>query len=775
MNKVIKINKQLFILLVSTFLLIILIYIGQLNFLLTHFIIDITGTIVAITIFVIGWNTREFAKNNFMIVLSLGYLIVGFLTMFHTLTIKETQFFVNIDFNTSVQFSLVSRYLESITMVIAFSYLQRKGEIKGKFALAIVSILTAGIIYIILKGYFPVCYKEDPGLTQFKVISEYIICFMYLLSAYILWRKRNLFKKTVLYSILIAILFMLIAEIFFTLYYNYYSVINLYGHLFVLLSRILIYYAFIYYNLKRPYKVLFNNLSKYNEELTKKNQELRIKDIAIDSSINAFILMDLDNTITYANKAFLEMFDFEDYAEVIGLKATVFIRNEEKLSDIIDSLKATGNWKGEITVHSKKGEVKYFFLTLNYVYSDAGELSNIMALGFDISIRKKTELELVEAKKQAEAANIAKSNFLANMSHEIRTPLNGIQGFLQLLELTDVNDMQKIYLKNMSISLETLLNVINDILDVSKIEAGKLKLANIEFNLSAVVKESIIPFIKITEEKNIALEIYIDDKLPTILSGDPIRIKQVIQNLVSNAIKFTDNGKISIDVTLLKQKGKKYEIEFVITDTGIGMNDEILHSIFQPFSQADISSTRKYGGTGLGLTICKTIVELMNGNIEVKSKEERGTVFIFTIWLQAAKETIEVNHIPNDKKLEILKKDIRILLVEDNEVNITFLKMFFEMNNIYLVIAKNGQEAVDLCKEHQFNIILMDCLMPIMDGFEATKIIRLNEGDNVKIIAMTALAMKGDIEKCIKVGMDDYISKPIDIEHLINIINKYSS
>ncbi len=771
-----KYSRILFLIFLAVFTLFLLYYLGTFSFLLTHYLIELYGTIVAITIFNIGWNTRHYAKNTFMSILALGYLFVGILTVCHTLTYRGMGIFPNIGANITTQFCIIKRYIESITTAVAFIYLKRTSNIKDSLWLNIIIILSGLTIFSVLYGYFPDCYIDGVGLTKFKIISEYIICFNYLFSIYLLIKKRDRMENILRNTILLSIIVMVISEVCFTLYDIHESVVLLYGHIFMLISRTFIYYALIYYTLRRPYKILFDDLAKYADKLAAINKELIVKDTAIASAYNAIGLMDLDVKLNYVNSSFIRLLGYDNYEEVIGKDIRVFLDNPKKGKEILDSIESINHWHGETLLYKKDGSLLDCHVTVNKIYSEEEEQIGIMISFMDISKRKKTEQELLTAKKEAEKASMAKSNFLANMSHEIRTPINGIQGFLYLLENTKVDKEQMKYINYIKVSTETLLTVINDILDVSKIEAGKLVFENITFNLYDILKETFVPFTELAKNKGLSLSLNINDDVPKFVSGDPTRLKQVIINLLSNAIKFTNQGFVELTVGLEIKTANNYNIQFTVKDSGIGMNQETLNSIFTPFSQADASSTRKYGGTGLGLTICKSIVELMGGKIAVESQENKGSTFTFNVILKEVKKNNIIISKNNDEKIEIEQGNyLKVLLVEDNEINRSFLTMFFEMNKIHCDIVVNGREAVEACSKAKYDIVFMDCLMPVMDGYEATQKIRsLENGHHPIIIAMTACAMKGDIEKCLAVGMDDYLGKPIDFKQLTEMINKYA-
>jgi len=496
----------------------------------------------------------------------------------------------------------------------------------------------------------------------------------------------------------------------------------------------------------------------------------------LDQVRNGVIATDLYGRIIYWNR-FSEVLYQWPAEEVLGKTIAETVVPEDRccqIERVIEDIICYGYRETELPVKRKDGSQFMAFFAFSVLKDQDGRSVGFVGVSIDLTERKKVEQDLLLAKERAESATRAKSEFLANMSHEIRTPMNAVIGLTGLLLSTNIDDEQRDYIETIRSSGDSLLAVISDILDFSKIEGGMLDIDRGPFDLRKCLESSLNMVFPAAARKGLSISFEIEKDVPGQLLGDPIRLKQILVNLLGNAVKFTERGEISIRASLKpspRQKNGRYEILFAVKDTGIGISKDRMSRLFQSFSQVDASTTRKYGGTGLGLVISKNLAELMGGRIWAESEPGKGSTFFFTIMAglsPASPSADRQDVLPKADSGEEHKRlrHLAVLLAEDNLINQKVALRMLERLGYKADIAANGEEVLEALKNRHYDVVLMDVQMPEMDGLEATRRIRSIRGHQPYIIAMTAHAMKGDREICLGAGMNDYVSKPVRMEEL---------
>jgi PAS domain S-box-containing protein len=533
--------------------------------------------------------------------------------------------------------------------------------------------------------------------------------------------------------------------------------------------------------LVRRYGVVQDITQRKLSELKLKESEEKFKELA--ENLGEVIWIHEAEQIVYINSAFKKVFGRTCQSLYDNPHLSIDTIHPEDRERIVQAYKevdytAKYLYDEQYRIIRPDGTIRWVWARAFPICRENGKTMRSVGICDDITSIKEYEKSLSQAKEEAEAANAAKSQFLANMSHEIRTPINGVMGMLQLLQMTELTKEQVDYIKVSMTSADSLLRVINDILDYSKIEAGQLKIKKLKFDLAEFLNEIVVMFKPSVLKKGFALNMYIDDNVPNKLIGDSFRLRQVLSNLIGNAIKFTPKGRIDLIVRKLEECNNEVKLEWLVQDTGIGLSGEIIKTIFNSFNQADSSTTRQYGGTGLGLSICKGLVENMKGEIWVESKEGEGSNFYFTCVLEKSEEdapsVTKVFNIEGCPTEDVLK----LLIVEDDEVSRMVIEKFAKKKGWQVILAENGKEAIDCYREQRFNAVLMDVQIPILDGYKATGIIRQLDnkmGLHTPIIAITAHSLKEDREKCLEAGMDDYLSKPVNVNEFYRIVEKCMS
>lgn len=530
-------------------------------------------------------------------------------------------------------------------------------------------------------------------------------------------------------------------------------------------------------------------LKKLNTDLNAQKLRSDYSLSLIEASHDPLFAISPEGKITDMNNASVEVTGI-GRQELIGTDFFEYFTEPEKALEVYQKVFEKGFIADSPLILRHKNGKLIHVLFNGAVYNDDKE--NVLGAAIvarDVTNQKRIETELIEAKifaelatEIAEEAKInaenakaiaenamkAKQQFLSNMSHEIRTPMNAIIGFTKVLFRTDLTDKQKEYLSAIKISGDALIVLINDILDLAKVDAGKMTFEKTPFKMESSITAMLHLFENKIQEKNLKLVKEYDNKIPDVLVGDPIRLHQIVLNLVSNAVKFTFKGKITVSVDLLHEDHEKVILKFAVTDTGIGISEEKIGTIFENFQQATSGTSKLYGGTGLGLAIVKQLVEPQGGTIRVNSIIHEGSTFSFTLPFQKTNDKAQLEN--EVTKIESELKNIKVLVVEDIPLNQLLMKTLLDDFGFERDIAENGKIAIGKLKEKDYEIILMDLQMPEMNGFEATEYIRKTMKSTIPIIALTADVTTVDLAKCKSVGMDDYLAKPVDEKQLYNKI-----
>lgn len=516
------------------------------------------------------------------------------------------------------------------------------------------------------------------------------------------------------------------------------------------------------------------------------NETLTLLSLVASKTDNAVIIMDEDGAMTWVNDAFIRMTGFTLHHSTGCRPDELLIGPETAAESIQDLAKAFRLGHGlteEFLQYQRSGDRSWISLSLTPVHDDDGSVSRWIGIGTDITRRREAQHALEAARDAAEKASRLKGDFLANISHEIRTPMNAIIGMTNLALSTELDDDQQDYLTTVKLSAESLLELLNDVLDLSRIESGRMELEEHAIQVRQLLANSLKPMTVIANQKNLRLNWHVADDVPEWVEGDALRLRQILINLSGNAIKFTESGSIEVTSSQERQLDGSLVLVFQVADTGIGIAPEKRKRIFDVFTQADPSVTRKFGGTGLGLAITSQLAGLMKGQITVESEPGRGSSFRFTVPLRlpSADRISAVSvAVPDlkDPKLERSARPLSVLVADDHHANRQLIAKILEKRGHEAVFADNGRKAVSCFKSHDFDIVLMDVQMPVMDGYQATAQIRDLERKtqrHVPIIAVTAHAIQGERDTCLAAGMDAWLPKPVSSNDLVTLIETLSN
>ncbi len=510
------------------------------------------------------------------------------------------------------------------------------------------------------------------------------------------------------------------------------------------------------------------------------------------------LLNNLNNYFTYKKNPQGEMIHMSNSVEkVLGYQLEDIKLNFDKycldsekyLAKVSQTVFGDEQLSYEMEIRASDESIHTINLSEIAIRDENNKIIEYEGIAHDVTEQKLYERQLSISKEEAELANKIKGQFLANMSHEIRTPLNAIIGLGQLLLNSKLNEKQLSQLKKINFSSHLLLNLVNEILDFSKVESDQIELEQVNFSIYELIENLQQMSIEKARQKNLRLIYKIDRAVPDNLIGDPLRLSQIFLNLINNAIKFTQRGKVIINIQMNSMDNDICTLLCSVQDTGIGISPKQFDKLFKPFSQVDSSMTRQFGGTGLGLAICKKMVRLMHGEIWVESQLQVGSTFYFTVQLALShsqanpifeESSAGMEQISDRTDSDQIEKNVqpaerpKILLAEDNEINQEVALNILAEMDVDVVVVNDGLEALEKVKQESFSLILMDLQMPVMDGFEATRLIKsMPEHRKIPIIAMTAHAMQGDRDKCLAMGMDDYLPKPIDIKVFTQTLKKW--
>ncbi|MDH5559725.1 MAG: ATP-binding protein [Deltaproteobacteria bacterium] len=531
----------------------------------------------------------------------------------------------------------------------------------------------------------------------------------------------------------------------------------------------------------KAFNYVLERLEEINRDMENQAQSnIRKLYRAIEQSPVSVVITDLDANIEYVNPKFSKLTGYS-FEEVLGQNPRILksgSQSQDFYHNMWEQLTTKGLWQGELINKKKDGELYTENASISVILDENGKRSHYVAVKENITQRKTYEISLKAAKDEAEKANLAKSSFLANMSHEIRTPMNSILGFAELLSYDSQNSKDRNYLKSIQVAGNTLMVLINDILDLSKIEAGMLDINPEPVDCIQIMNEIEMVFVQKIKEKSLFFEVEIDQDNSELLMIDEFRLKQVLLNLVGNAVKFTENGGIKLVLNITASGEDMVDLKISVIDTGIGIRKEDQNRIFNHFQQQNSKISKKYGGTGLGLTISKQLVKMMNGEITLKSQEGKGSTFILTLYQVPIFKTDNKKPSKEDSfdLHKISFKPYHVLIVDDMEMNRYLVKETLIRCGLKVIEADNGEAAVFIVRERKPDLILMDLRMPIMNGFEATEVIKQDQNlKNIPVIALTASHLdfsEGSVNHKIFNG---FLLKPVKIEELVNELKRFLS
>ncbi|MDX2471816.1 MAG: MASE3 domain-containing protein [SAR324 cluster bacterium] len=782
------------------------------NYLLFHFVAEGFSILVAFGVFMISAHTYQYSSNKFLSFFGLSYLFIAIVDFCHTLFFQGVGIFASAENpNISTTFWLIARYLEAISVLLSPFFLKKSFNYPLTFSFYF--IITAGLICLnLFTDLLPTNYIPELGLTPFKVASEYLISIILILGLFHLKSNRHLLDDGVFSLVATSIVLTVLSELALTFYIAIEDISAVVGHFLKVVSFFLIYKAIIITSLKQPLDLVFHDLQTKTENLNESrgflesivssrtvelkniNQSLQ-NEIAVrertqkqlqrtnsrlDTIINA-----LPDIILIFDKNF-KVIDYTGHLEsnallpaedLLGKSLSQFLvkKASEEFQNAISRTQITGRLT-RVEFSWELNRVTHYFEARIIKH----EQDSILAVVRNITEQKVIEEELQAAKEEAISANQTKSAFLATMSHELRTPMNGILGMAQLLQEEKLTEEQLLFVSTMLDSGKALVELLNEILDITKIETNKIQVKLDQGNLTEVVESTVKLFYGSAVAKGLEVSSFVSPQIQTECMFDASLLRKILGNLIANGVKFTTEGQVTLEVGLLDKSKQDQTLRFTITDTGIGIDKDSHGDIFESFTQVDSSNTRPFGGSGLGLSIVANLVQLLGGKIQVSSEPAKGSRFWFDLVFPFTKSAIEISRVSlnganSEPNFSVKNQDFKVLIVEDDGVNQVVVTRFLEILGYQVFLAADGKEAVQRFQRETFDLILMDCLMPVMDGYAATKAIRKLEqsAGHIPIIAITAKAMVSDRAKCLSVGMDDFLAKPVSHSELEQTLLKW--